>query len=46
LAERQPGLPVVLMSGYDSDTRLTGWVLAKPVGEDALLRTIRETLDA
>jgi PAS domain S-box-containing protein len=46
LAERQPGLQVILMSGYDSgDAPLTGRMLAKPVAEDVLFRTIRAVLD-
>ncbi len=46
LAERMPEVPLVFMSGYDSgDTPLTGPVLAKPVPQDVLLRTIREVID-
>jgi PAS domain S-box-containing protein len=46
LAERQRGLQVILMSGYDSgDAPLTGRMLAKPVPEDVLFRTIRAVLD-
>jgi signal transduction histidine kinase len=46
LAERQPDLQVILMSGYDSgDAPHTGRMLAKPVAEDVLFRTIRAVLD-
>jgi PAS domain S-box-containing protein len=46
LAERRADLPVIFMSGYDSgDTPLTGRLLAKPVQQETLLRTIREVLD-
>jgi len=46
LAERRADVPVVFMSGYDSgETPLTGRLLAKPVQQETLLRTIREVLD-
>jgi signal transduction histidine kinase len=45
LADRAPGIPVILLSGYDSDARVTGPLLPKPVGEAVLLRAIREALD-
>ena len=46
LAERRADVPVIFMSGYDSgDTPLTGRLLAKPVQQETLLRTIREVLD-
>jgi len=47
LSERSPALPVVFVSGYDSgDVPMNGRLLAKPVAEATLLRTIREVLDA
>jgi PAS domain S-box-containing protein len=46
LATLHAKVPLVFMSGYDSgETPLTGRLLAKPVQEDELLRTIREVLD-
>jgi PAS domain S-box-containing protein len=46
LAERSSTTPVIFMSGYDSgDAPLTGVLLAKPVAEHDLLRTVREVLD-
>ena len=47
LAELRPGLPVILVSGYDSGAvDAVGHVLPKPVGEEELLRAVREALDA
>jgi CheY-like chemotaxis protein len=46
LALRSPGIPVIFMSGYDSDASpAPGPMLAKPVTQDALLRAIRDQLD-
>jgi PAS domain S-box-containing protein len=46
LAERRADVPVIFMSGYDSGgTPLTGRLLAKPVQQETLLRTVREVLD-
>ena len=46
LAERDGHLPVILMSGYAwSPANESGRLLAKPVVEEDLLRTIREALD-
>ena len=46
VTERRRGMQVIMMTGYDSgDAPLTGRLLAKPVTEDELLRTIREVLD-
>lgn len=46
LAELQSPVPLVFMSGYDSgEAPQAGHLLAKPVQEDVLLRTIREILD-
>jgi PAS domain S-box-containing protein len=47
LLERQPGIRVLLMSGYAwGDVDLPGRLLEKPVPEADLLRAIREELDA
>ena len=47
LAERRPGLPVVMMSGYAAgDVVGHDRVLEKPVSQAELLRAIREALDA
>ena len=46
LGERSPGMPVIFLSGYDTNqAALTGRLLTKPVADDALLRAIREVLD-
>ncbi|HEX3337216.1 MAG TPA: PAS domain S-box protein [Jatrophihabitans sp.] len=46
LKARSSGVPVIMMTGYDSGTApRSGQVLAKPVGEKQLLETIREVLD-
>jgi len=46
LAESHPDIPLIFMSGYDSgETPLTGRLLAKPVQQETLLRTIREVID-
>ncbi len=46
LAVHLPDIPLIFMSSYDSgDTPLTGRLLAKPVRQETLLRTIREVLD-
>jgi PAS domain S-box-containing protein len=46
LEARVPNIRVIFMSGYDSGgSSLNGRLLAKPLAEDDLLRTIREVLD-
>lgn len=46
LADLGYRIPVVFMSGYDSSgIPMAGILLPKPVGEETLLRTIREVLD-
>jgi CheY-like chemotaxis protein len=46
LRARNVGLPVILLSGYDSGgAALSGRVLAKPVPEERLLKALREVLD-
>lgn len=46
LTQRGHQVPVIFMSGYDSSgTPVEGILLPKPVGEEALLGTIREVLD-
>jgi two-component system cell cycle sensor histidine kinase/response regulator CckA len=46
LGERSPGIPVIFLSGYDTNqAALTGRLLTKPVADDILLRVIREVLD-
>jgi PAS domain S-box-containing protein len=46
VTERRKDMQVIMMTGYDSgDAPLTGRLLAKPVTEEELLRTIREVLD-
>jgi CheY-like chemotaxis protein len=46
LEARLPDIRVIFMSGYDSGNSSTSRrVLAKPVGEDELLRAVREVLD-
>jgi PAS domain S-box-containing protein len=46
VTERRKGMQVIMMTGYDSgDAPLIGRLLAKPVTEEELLRTIREVLD-
>ena len=41
-----PARAVIMMTGYDSGERLlSGRLLAKPVGEEELLRAIREVVD-
>jgi two-component system cell cycle sensor histidine kinase/response regulator CckA len=43
----RPGLPVILVSGYDADcVDAARWVLPKPAPEDDLLRALREALDS
>jgi PAS domain S-box-containing protein len=43
---RRPGTRVIMMTGYDSGgTSPPGRLLAKPVGEEELLRAIREVVD-
>ncbi|HVU72842.1 MAG TPA: ATP-binding protein [Mycobacteriales bacterium] len=46
LHERDAGLPILFLSGYDSEEHapLQGRLLPKPVPEDALLRAIREVV--
>jgi len=46
LHERDPGLPVLFLSGYDPEEHapLQGRLLPKPVPEEALLRAIREVV--
>jgi two-component system cell cycle sensor histidine kinase/response regulator CckA len=53
LAAQQPGLPVLYMSGYTDTTVIRGGqlehgatFLPKPFGPEALLRKVREVLDA
>jgi CheY-like chemotaxis protein len=53
LAAQQPGLPVVYMSGYTDTTVVRGGqlqpgatFLPKPFGPEALLKKVREVLDA
>lgn len=47
LDERCSAVPRIFMSGYDSSTSpVPGRLLPKPVDQEALLRTIREVLDA
>jgi PAS domain S-box-containing protein len=46
LKARSSGVPVIMMTGYDTGTApRSGQVLAKPVGEKKLLETIRDVLD-
>ena len=46
ITARRPGTRVIMMTGYNSgETSTTGRVLAKPVGEEELLRAIREVVD-
>ncbi len=46
ITERRPGTRVIMMTGYDSGDGFTsGRLLAKPVGEEELLRAIREVVD-
>jgi signal transduction histidine kinase len=46
LKERGFAVPVIFMSGYDSDgVKLTGRLLAKPVDEERLMNAVREVLD-
>ncbi|MGH9274501.1 MAG: ATP-binding protein, partial [Acidimicrobiales bacterium] len=46
LAERDPDVRVIFMSGYDSgDVAMSGLLLSKPLAERALLQAIRGTLD-
>ena len=46
LHERDPGLPVLFLSGYDPEEHapLQGRLLPKPVPEEVLLRAIREVV--
>jgi len=43
---RRPGMPVVLVTGYDDDQRASGerWVLAKPFLASRLAETLRAAL--
>jgi PAS domain S-box-containing protein len=46
ITARRPGTRVIMMTGYDSGEGSTaGRLLAKPVGEEELLRAIREVVD-
>jgi hypothetical protein len=46
ITERRPGTRVIMMTGYDKrDSSPAGRLLAKPVGEEELLRAIREVVD-
>ena len=46
ITARRPGTRVIMMTGYNSgETSTTGRLLAKPVGEEELLRAIREVVD-
>ena len=46
ISERRPGTRVIMMTGYDNgDSSPAGRLLAKPVGEEELLRAIREVVD-
>jgi PAS domain S-box-containing protein len=46
ITARRPGARVIMMTGYDSgDGSTAGRLLAKPVGEEELLRAIREVVD-
>jgi FixJ family two-component response regulator len=46
LAERDPALPVIFVSGYAADSeQLRGPLIPKPVAADVLLWTIREVLE-
>lgn len=46
ITARRPGTRVIMMTGYNSgETAATGRLLAKPVGEEELLRAIREVVD-
>jgi PAS domain S-box-containing protein len=46
ITARRPGTRVIMMTGYDSgDGPPAGRLLAKPVGEEELLRAIREVVD-
>jgi PAS domain S-box-containing protein len=46
ITARRPGTRVIMMTGYNSgEASTTGRVLAKPVGEEELLRAIREVVD-
>ncbi len=46
ITARRPGTRVIMMTGYDSGNGSpAGRLLAKPVGEEELLRAIREVVD-
>jgi PAS domain S-box-containing protein len=46
ITARRPGTRVIMITGYNSgETFTTGRLLAKPVGEEELLRAIREVVD-
>jgi hypothetical protein len=46
ISERRPGTRVIMMTGYDKgEGSNAGRLLAKPVGEQELLRAIREVVD-
>jgi PAS domain S-box-containing protein len=46
LVERDPRVPIILLTGYNRDARTTKHQLInKPIDPDDLLRTVRETLD-
>lgn len=46
ITARRPGTRVIMITGYNSgETSTTGRLLAKPVGEEELLRAIRKVVD-